>query len=449
MKDNQMADTNQPQKGLSRREFLIASSATAAGMMLTGGLGIAHSASKKQIKFITHEAGPTELKIFDKQLKEFLSNHPGVEINPEFLGFDAFKARIPQIIAAGEAPEVVNASDDDVAKWVSQDLLMPVTDVVEAIGDIPNSARIIVDGEDYFVPYILKFLYSFYREDLFEKEKIDPPVSWYDYLQAARKLTKGNQKGCIVCVNPGSAYTQFAFQSHAWSNGTKFLEFKDDKWQVCLDIGSNKVSAIETLEWVKEMYKYSVTGTQLSWGGVQKAYATGRAATIEYSARVLEQLRQYNPKLVDASKAMRIPYSKIGRARLLINGYTIFKGSKNPELSKELIKSLITGRNYLNFLWTTPLHLIPPNQKIFEGEWQELPFIRKRKDVIDVIRDTRCEQHSPTFGIHGSRLCIEGGVLHTSPIYAKMLANVVIGGQDPGKAVDAAAKEMRALIASL
>jgi multiple sugar transport system substrate-binding protein len=436
-------------RAISRREFLATSAAAAAGVFLGGGVKRAYAA-KTQIKFLTFEASPVTIPIFKKIIAEFEAKHPDVEVKPEFLAFDTHQARIAQIVAARETAGVVTVCDGfHLSGWMKAALVEPMTDLVNEVGDIFDQFRFVYNGQDFYIPYVFKPFHSFYRSDLFEKDNIAPPTNAQEYLQAVRKVTKGEIKGCLIAANPGSTYTETQFLSYLWSDNTPVVDYINGKWEVVLDKGS-KAGTIEVLNWMKEMEKYSMgEAAKMDFGRVNRSYATGKFATIDYPSRVFLDIIQYNPQLADVTKPMRLPYFKTPKARCWVNGYAIFKGGKETGLYKEFVKSLITGRNYLEILWSVPMHLIPVSKKLFEGQWQENPFIQKRRDIFNLVKQIIPEQRPEVLGIEGNRISLEMGVMVGSGILGKMVSNVVVGNQNAAEVIDKTAKELRSLFATL
>lgn len=430
---------------MTRRAFL----GTSLGLVTTAGLV---AASRKglaagrdvTLSFLTYESLPSTKKVLLAQFAEFEKLHPGVRINPLFTSPEAVRKQVSSLLQSGASPGVVNLDLEDAMLYSHANVLEPVTDVVKRIGSVPGQWRAIVRGEDFFVPNDVKFTYTWYRSDLFAKHDLQPPTTWSDFRKVAAKLTQEGQYGYVVVSNETGDEPVSMLFSYAFSNGVTFL---DDDGNILFDHGENKDALSETLAFFKEMSKYSPPASNFQWGDVISAFSSGRVAMADYiGARLYDVVLLNNPRLAPYTKSMVQPYGRARANRSSIEGYMIFKGVQDLSLAKELILYLHTGRRYLEYLWSIPLHALPPDRTTFEGPYQNNAFVKSHLDIVKTIRESWGYAHNPVYDLSGKKASYPRARIYTSTVYNRMIARVIDGGVSPERSIEQAAAEARALL---
>ena len=79
--------------------------------------------------------------------------------------------------------------------------------------NIPESSRRIYNGEDYIVPSNLNVSEHWYRADILEKHKVDPPKTWEECIDVASEIDTPEIRGFMV---PSSAKYGAAFYALNW-----------------------------------------------------------------------------------------------------------------------------------------------------------------------------------------------------------------------------------------
>src|ERR671923_385024 len=160
----------------TRREFLRTGGAAGAAV-LTGVAGLAAPAraQKRELFVLTEENLPQQQAFFKKVFGEYEAKHGHLSIKGEHLSYEVQLQRVGQLIGAGQPPDVFDTGTLDAAQWAKRGLLEPVTDIVKEIGGFDPASRLVLNGEDYIVPANRNFVYYWYREDLFENAKVEPP----------------------------------------------------------------------------------------------------------------------------------------------------------------------------------------------------------------------------------------------------------------------------------
>ncbi len=171
----------------------------------------------------------------------------------------------------------------------------------EGIIDRENTTQIIKDfGADKFYKGALNVLSTtedgvynavpfygwvqgiWYRADLFERENLNPPETWDDILVAAKHFN--NPKEGFYGMLIPSKLDQFAeqvFTQFALSNGAKMFDNEGN-------LVFNSPQMIETLDFFKELVKYSPPGQQ-TWRA-RDYYIQNKMTMFPYSTFIMDDL---------------------------------------------------------------------------------------------------------------------------------------------------------------
>ena len=396
------------------------------------------------ISYLTYESLPTTKKVTSDLIAALEAANPGLKINPLFTSPEAVRKQVSSMLQSGTAPDIVNLDIEDATLYAHSKLLEPVSDIVGGIPNLPNRWRARIDGQDFFVPIGVKFTYSWYRSDLFEKAGLQPPKTWPEFEAAAKRLTEGGQYGYVVSSNETGDNPVSSLFSYGFSNGVNFV---DDDGNVVFDQAANKSALVDTLAFIARMSKFSPSGTSFGWGDIINSFASGKVAMADYiGSRLYAVTTQNNPQLAEVTKPMVQPYGKSPANRLSAEGFMVFNESKNKEVAKSIIAYLREGQRYFNYLWSIPLHLLPATKEDFLGRYQQDDFVKRHQDIVKVIDTVWDQARNPVYDLNGKRPSWQRAKIYTSTVYNKMLASVVQGGADPSVAIDQAAKAARSLI---
>lgn len=429
---------------MTRAEFLKLALGAGAGAALGAPLKAFAAGLTGTISYLTYKSLPTTKKVTGDLIAALEAANPGLKINPLFTSPEAVRKQVASMLQSGTAPDIVNLDIEDATLYSKSNLLEPVSDIVNGIKNLPDRWRARIDGQDFFVPMGVKFTYSWYRSDLFEKANLQPPKTWAEFEAAAKKLTGDGQYGYVVSSNETGDNPVSSLFSYAFSNGVNFV---DDEGNITFDQGQNKVALAETLAFITRMSKFSPSGTNFGWGEIINSFASGKVAMADYiGSRLYAVTTQNNPQLASVTKPMVQPYGKAAANRLSAEGFMVFKDSKNKEVAKSIITYLREGQRYFDYLWSIPLHVLPTTKEDFLGGYQQNEFVKSHQDISKVIDTVWDQARNPVYDLNGKKPSWQRARIYTSTVYNKMLASVVQGGADPSGAIDQAAKAARSLI---
>lgn len=431
---------------MTRAEFLKAALMGGTGLALSNplrALAAPPTKLKGTLAYLTYESLPTTKKVIGDLLAELEAANPELQIKPLFTSPEAVRKQVSSMLQSGTAPDIVNLDIEDAVLYSRAGLLLPINELTKNTAD---TWRVRPEKDDYFLPNGIKFTYSWYRTDLFERAGLLPPKTWDEYEKAAAKLTGNGQYGCVINSNTSGDNPVSALYSYAVSNGVSFF---DDEGNLVFDQGENRKRLVETLAFLARMSKYSPSTTNFGWADVMNSYASGKIAMADYiGARFFSVVTQNNPEIAKVTKPFVQPYGRAPANRLSAEGYMVFKGSQNAEAAKAVIEYLREGQRYYDFLWSIPLHVLPVSKKDFDGAYQSNDYVKRHTDITRVISSAWDASRNPVFDLAGKKLAWQRAKIYTSTVYNKMLANVIQGGMAPDAAVTEAAQAARALLKS-
>ena len=208
--ENMSSGNPQPVTGISRRELLkrggkVAAAAAVSSVfspfVLTG-----KAAGTKTLSFwqfyapaSTLSAQSTESKWFEDCVMGWNATHD-VKVELHFVHANEYfgGSKLQTAFASGQGPDIFIISPGDFLRYYNGGVLVDLTSYMEDAAKkdfFPNVIETrIVDEKIYGVPYDVVPLAMFYSLKAFEEAGLsesDIPKAWDQFLEIARKLTKG------------------------------------------------------------------------------------------------------------------------------------------------------------------------------------------------------------------------------------------------------------------
>jgi len=433
-------------KVFSRRDFMKISCLAGAAAVVGPQVLIRKASAKddRQIVFISEESNPKAIKVYE-QINADFEKETGIKVVMEYPGFTNIAKRVATLIASGSPADIVWYGAGQAMDVALEGQLADVTDVVESLKGIPDNLRMIIDGGDRSIPTSQQFVYNWYRSDLYEKKGLKPIASWEDYIEVAKALNNPpDLYGCIIpSAEMGASHllVETAFQSNDvhWFNfdpGTK-------KYTVGLDQGDNKTRAVETLEFLHELHKYSPEASNYNWAELMSTFVTEKVANSYYvGARLLEQVMANNARIAPVTKPVAFPKRITDHYYLSIQGFHIHNKA-NVEGAKQYCKFFLTHPAYINWLHAVPLHIIPASRQVLLSEaYQDNPVIKERMDVLEFL-DSIWGKGVPPYYWDGPVLNPLTGLYQNANLGGWMLAMRNIMGKKSEDIVAEAAQNIR------
>jgi multiple sugar transport system substrate-binding protein len=136
--------------------------------------------------------------IADTLSREFDEQNEDIVVEYRVLQFDELVTESTRAIATGQAPDIISFDNPDFALFSSRGAMLDITDRVAASSVIKTDSyyagplnSVTWEGRLYGLPKYTDTIGLFYNKDLFRKAGLDPedpPSTWDELLEAARKL---------------------------------------------------------------------------------------------------------------------------------------------------------------------------------------------------------------------------------------------------------------------
>ena len=241
-------------------------------------------------------------------IERYEAENPDVTVNPTYADTDQLMTLMRTQLASGTGPDVFftwpgNGNAMALAQIGPAGFLADLSDRPWT-EDIPPGYNTVtqLDGATYILPMTTTFIGTFYNEDVFEAQGVEPPTTWTGMLELCDTL---NEAGIIPIVlgNQTSWVTQLV--TYAIVPSTVFADdpdfasahlagetsFPDSGWAEAL----NKYMELE------ERGCFNDDPNATPFEQSLRMVASGEAAMVVQVSAVLNQLRDFNP---DASFTM-------------------------------------------------------------------------------------------------------------------------------------------------
>ncbi len=173
------------------------------------------------IRFAGWSAGETEMKNYEKIIKEFEQKYPNIEVKYEVIT-QMFHENILASFGAGVAPDVFYLDSSWAPTFIEKGALYPVEDLLGK--DFINQFYGFLlepfkgsDGKIYGVPKDWSMLILFYNKKLFEQAGLTkPPETWDELLEYAKIITnKTGVPGLAIYLGGFNRYVPVALSNGA------------------------------------------------------------------------------------------------------------------------------------------------------------------------------------------------------------------------------------------
>lgn len=413
----------------------------------------------KTVTVITGESDPATKKLFKNATADF-EKETGIKVEYEYTSFANLQQALAERIRAGNAPELQQGTPGDAAALLSEDMLAPLTDVIDDL-DIPDNIVLETSGEKWLVPYSQKLYMHTVRRDLVEETGGEVPmdldgrfdVGWDQFQDWVTSIDEQTDtRGTILTPARNSRGTTEGI-TWMWSNGVRIWRGPSDDIQVTIDEGQDRERAIEVLNYVNDLHDHAPSGADYGWADASQAYASGSGASVMYSTgRILGVLGDTNPdwQSEEYTVPIQVPFNQLRddgvRSWNSASGYMLVDQAENKDAAKEYIRWFWNSDYFIDFLHTVPFHLSPPWPDMMDTEeYRSHDLINSRPDVLDFQKRLIEEQQTLPFTFtaddHGVNL--GAGRAYSEGSLGYLLSLVTIEDQKPEAAIDEVASELR------
>lgn len=408
---------------------------------------------RKTVPLYTTENDPSTLAFYASVIATFQGEFPDVDVPITLYQDENQLQYLTTAFQTGTDVGVFGPPPSFIADWARAGFLLPLTSLVQEIGeaDFLDGTRVVVDGEDYAIPFQANASAVYYRKDLLEAAGLPTPTTYDEYLGAVTTLNKDGIVGIASSVNPSPQLSLQFFTPYIHQAGWDYFN-KD---------GELRFDQPEVLDAVKRYVAIMANTTEnfynAGFGDIQTAYIGGQAAFATFPGRLGVNLDRQAPAIADVTGVIGIPAGPFMTGQLHFGGtqhYSISSATANPDEAAAFLEALTTGDNALAFALTVPGHLLPPLESVREKlRVAEDPYIAKHQDWMTTFLDLVPGAMSPTLSMGSvdsqafteklSNVCPWGSEVWTNPpVDGNMLQEILINKKDPEAAWMDASKAM-------
>ena len=285
-----------------------------------------------------------EEKIANEAIARFNENNPDVEVKQTCVPVTSWSDFIQKWITmstSGEAPDVINIGLEAVQMAVSNDLLMPLDEIVSEDQDLSKVkeeyAPVLLDGfsvDDnlYGLQNGTQTMVMYYNKTMFDEAGLEYPKdgwTWDEFYEDAKKLTKSD--GSVYGFGLSSSY----FQLTPWwsTNNTALV---DENQNPAL----NSKKMVESVEFLDKLVKEKVTPDPIS-SDVYTMFSSKQLAMVGAGRWVLNTWQDAGLTNADFD-CVQWPVNEKEGSVFGGAAWCISKNTENKELSIELLKSLVS-----------------------------------------------------------------------------------------------------------
>ena len=240
---------------MKRLLWVVMFSLVTAGFLLAAG---------PKITFWSMQQSAADLRTRQEQALKSFEAQNNVQVELTVFPYSELQDKLLTAMGAGQGPDVLLIDQIWVAQYATAGFIQSIDDLVassslKAADFFPGAwGAAHFQGKQYAVPFdVCVWALLYYNKDMFKAAGLDPekpPVTWDDFYNVGKKLTKGNQFGTAIWVGTGDA-VQCVTDAFVYSNGGKVV---DDTGKKSL---LNQPPAVQAFDYYKKLETISPLGT--------------------------------------------------------------------------------------------------------------------------------------------------------------------------------------------
>ena len=343
----------------------------------------------------------------------------GVEVEVEKLSFSEMIGKLATAAATDEVPDVMHVNFGGTAQLYSDEVLMPLDDIINTIGadDFSDAYKTVLTGADghiYGLPDWAMHTSVWYRKDLFEEKGLEIPTTWAEFKAVAEALNDGDaMKGFPVPLDGVQVAAQTLYELMC-SKGVFFLD--PDTGEYVFD--KEKDEMIEVIDYLVDLYKTASPAGSLtwSWGDYRNALAVSGtvAMTLDMGA-VIGNAQGNAPEMVDKLGCFDFPGVDGNKVASFGSGYC-FVGTKQESeertaLVSEFLTKLYTPERAAERALSRPMFAFPsylPAFEIYKASEKVAAFQTEVETIMNAFENTTWYWYGMENGLSPMSAHIEG-----------------------------------------
>ncbi len=397
--------------------------------------------------------GP-RLETLQAAADKFTELNPGVKITIETFSWADFYTKWTTGLASGNVPDISTALPNHVVEMIDAECIIPLDNLIDDIGrdrfyEAPLVEMTAEDGNCYAVPIYSHAQVMWYRTDLLEKYNLEVPTTWDELYEAASTIQAGENGavyGCSVPLGTNDMMATRYLNFYVRSAGETLLT-EDGKANL------TSQAAIDGINYWIKMYEANSPADSINFNVLDQAtlYYQGKNAFDFNSGFQIGGVETNTPALMDYIACAPMPTLTEGEAQ---TGYetsnipmVIWENSEHPEICEAFIKFLYQPENYVPFLQSVPVGMLPALKEISTNEeFLADPTIQKFMSSMEVIANA--VGYGTAIGMEsGPRP--EAGLLTSQAVIEGMFQDIIINGTPVEEAAAAAEAKLNDLFTTV
>jgi len=443
-----MSLTRSTSGGITRRGALKGLAATSALAALPIG---ARAQAATTLRWWSPQAAPAQLEAYQAQIASFEALHPTIKVVFEKTSDEGYAPQLAAAFASGDVPDVVtHLPSFSVQTYYANGLIEPFDEVIGAIGVdnyYPGANEVFrtPDGKHCATGIGNSAANMMWvRRDLMAEAGIAKiPETWDELRAACQAMQKGGIFGAPLPYGR-NGMTSLIFIGFIHQAGGQV--FTPDL-QIALDSEATR----NALEFYRSMRELCPPGaTNYSWGESLTAFVSGATATGIYTGRVLVNVRDQNPGLVDQITCVTYPRISTDVAPWTFNDFAsvfIPAQSRNKEAAKLFAAYIFDPPGYIRQLHAAPGHVLPVLRTIGENPaYLDNDIIRKYTPEVELMSAAAAGGYNLGYESAAHQSNAKAGEIIAAHPIADMVQRVVLNGDSMDTAIGDAVKAIDAIM---
>ena len=396
----------------------------------------------------SYTQGP-RAEYMQEMANKFMEEHPKVNIDIELFSWSEFYTKWTTGLSTGNVPDISSALPNHVTEMIDADAILPLDDVIDDIGRDRFYETALKEGEKdgahYSVPLYTHAQLMWYRKDLLEKEGLEIPQTWDQLKAAAEKLTADGEYGLSVPMGTNDMMATRFLNFYMKSAGDRIIS-PEGKANL------TSKSAIDGINYWVDMYKKTSPEGALNFNVLDQAtlYYQGKTAFDFNSGFQISGVESTTPDLTDQIAAAPVPRLTEGDpvygAETSNLPMVVWKNSQHPEVAKAFLKTLYQTDDYIRFLHSVPVGMMPALKDIAENpDFLNDPYIEKFRSTFDALNEVI--PLGTAIGMEEGPT-IQSGIIISQGVVEQMFQSIVLEGTPVEKAAQDAENKLNDLFES-
>jgi multiple sugar transport system substrate-binding protein len=241
-------------------------------------------------------------------------------------------SKLQTAFASGQGPDIFIISPGDFLRYYNGGVLVDLTPYMEDAAKKDFFENVmetrIVDGKIYGLPMEVEPMGMYYGKKVFAAaglSEADLPKTWEQLLELSKKLTKGNQFGCVFETTPGY-YQNFSWYPFLWQGGGDMVTPDGKK------SAFNSEASVQALKFWQDAVKQGVSPRSALGGGgpdIVANLAAGYCAMQNVGIWGISALRESAPGFEYGVFPCPIPPN--GQPKTVLGGWAFVANAKGKD----------------------------------------------------------------------------------------------------------------------